>query len=268
MPHIFNRNLVKIHKNRFAARAHDVSDFLHDTAAERLIERLDGFVQPDTCILVHHSRCGAVAKTLLKTAPNLTVIEGDIAFGCVQRFGHIGQSVVMDNEQLPVREASMDGTVSCLGLHTVNDVPIALRNYHQTLKAGGFFVGSLLGGRTLQELRNSIAHAASEKGLPMTPRVAPMIDTKTAGQLLAHAGFIEPVADAEHIEVEYSSAFDLLFDLHHMAEGNVLVEQHQGLTTARQLQLIVDSYHHLYGDAHGKITASFDIISLTGWKKT
>lgn len=60
-----------------------------------------------------------------------------------------------DEEQLlkALGPNAHDVIVSCLSLHWVNDLPGALVQIREALKADGVFLGALFGGDTLFELR-------------------------------------------------------------------------------------------------------------------
>ena len=61
--------------------------------------------------------------------------------------------VVADEEFLPFADASLDLALSCLSLHWVNDIEGCLTQIRKALKPDGAFVGAVLGGGTLGELR-------------------------------------------------------------------------------------------------------------------
>ena len=64
-------------------------------------------------------------------------------------------SILGDEERLPFSGERFDLVVSLLALHGVNDLPGALVQIRRALKADGLFIGALLGGATLTELRQS-----------------------------------------------------------------------------------------------------------------
>ena len=82
-------------------------------------------------------------------------------------------------------------------MHGVNDLPGALIQIKRALKPDGLFMGCLLGGRTLQELRQALLEAESETMGGVSPRVAPFADLRDLGGLLQRAGFALPVIDSE-----------------------------------------------------------------------
>ena len=76
--------------------------------------------------------------------------------------GRGGPRVVADEERLPFAEASLDLVVSLLSLHWTNDLVGALVQIRRALRPDGLFIGAMLGGATLTELRQSLLIAESE----------------------------------------------------------------------------------------------------------
>lgn len=72
-------------------------------------------------------------------------------------------TLVADEENLPFEPHSYDIIFCSLGLHWVNDIPKALRKIKEMLKPDGVFIGCLLGGETLWELKRSFYLAELER---------------------------------------------------------------------------------------------------------
>lgn len=81
---------------------------------------------------------------------------------------------VVDEENLPFEENSLDAVVSSLSLNWVNDLPGALIQIKNSLKPDGVFIGAMFGGDTLFELRTSLQLAEVERESGISPRVSPM----------------------------------------------------------------------------------------------
>ncbi|MCZ2982488.1 hypothetical protein NYY70_20135, partial [Acinetobacter baumannii] len=105
-------------------------------------------------------------------------------------------------------------------LHAVNDLPGTLIQLRRALRPDGLFLGCLLGGATLTELRQSFAQAESEIEGGVSPRVAPFAAVREAGALLQRAGFALPVADTDTLTVRYADPFGLMRDLRAMGMTN------------------------------------------------
>jgi SAM-dependent methyltransferase len=173
--------------------------------------------------------------------------------------------VVGDEEILPFRNESLDLIVSALSLHLVNDLPGALIQLRRALKPDGLFLGAVLGGSSLQELREALAIAETEIAGGVSPRVAPFADIRDMGALLQRAGFALPVADSESLTVRYDDLFSLMKDLRAMGAANTLFERARRPTSRRLFLRAAEIYAERFADADHRIRATFEIIFLSGW---
>ena len=173
--------------------------------------------------------------------------------------------VVGDAELLPFAPESLDLAVSVLALHAANDLPGALAQMRRALKPDGLFLAAFLGGDTLIELREAFATAEAEVTGGASPRVAPFTDVRTAGALMQRAGFALPVVDQDRHTVRYASALHLMRDLRAMGVTNVLIERDRRPLRRAVLMRTVEIYGERFADPDGRVRATFDIISLSGW---
>jgi NADH dehydrogenase [ubiquinone] 1 alpha subcomplex assembly factor 5 len=81
---------------------------------------------------------------------------------------------IVDEENLPFAENSLDAVVSSLSLNWVNDLPGTLIQIKNSLKPDGVFIGAMFGGDTLFELRTSLQLAEVERESGISPRISPM----------------------------------------------------------------------------------------------
>lgn len=176
-----------------------------------------------------------------------------------------GGAIVANEDFLPFAENSLDLVVSALNLHTVNDLPGALLQINRALKPDGLFVGALMGGETLHELRQCLGEAELELTGGLSPRVAPFADKPQMGGLLQRAGFSLPVVDSDIVTVTYDSIFPLLYDLRRMGEGNAVAERRKSFTARSLFLRAGELYAAKFADPDGRIRASFEIIFLLGW---
>ena len=166
---------------------------------------------------------------------------------------------------MPFAEASVDLIVSGLALHWTNDLVGALIQIRRTLRPDGLFLGALFGGATLIELREVLVAAEAEAAGGAGPRVSPFLDPYDAPGLLQRAGFAEPVVDTDKVAVRYDHLMALLADLRAMGETNALVERSSRPLSRRSLALAADLYAERFAAPDGKLPATFEIITLTGW---
>jgi NADH dehydrogenase [ubiquinone] 1 alpha subcomplex assembly factor 5 len=161
-------------------------------------------------------------------------------------------------------EASFDLVASSLMLHWAGDLPGALVQLRRILKPDGLLLAALLGGQTLVELRTALFEAELEVEGGVSPRVSPTIELGDAAALLQRAGFAMPVADSETITVTYANALALMRDLRGMGETNALSARRRFLRRAT-LARASAIYAERFGDAGGRIPATFEVLFLTGW---
>jgi SAM-dependent methyltransferase len=168
-------------------------------------------------------------------------------------------------ETLPFRDGAFDLIASALSLQLVNDLPGALIQIRRALRPDGLFLGAVLGGATLQELREAFLQAELELEGGISPRVAPMADIREFGGLLQRAGFALPVVDSDLLTVTYVSPLALMRDLRAMGAGNALSERRKTPLRRATLLRAAELYAERYPAAGGRVRASFEIIHLSGW---
>lgn len=170
-----------------------------------------------------------------------------------------------ENEILGAGENRFDLAVSLFSLQAINDLPGALVQIRRALKPDGLLVAALLGGATLNEMRDSFAHAESATRGGASPRVSPFADVRDLGGLLQRAGFALPVSDVERLLVRYGDFFALARDLRAHGLTNVMSERSRKFLRRDTLAALLAHYAVHHGDPDGKLRARFEILTLTGW---
>jgi NADH dehydrogenase [ubiquinone] 1 alpha subcomplex assembly factor 5 len=252
---LFNRALYRTRRNRAAKHWADYN-FLKTEAAARLADKLDDVVRRFALALDVGCHAGEVAGAIEHKVDKVVCCDVSAA---------MQSDIVCDEESLPFAPESFDLVTSALALHHVNDLPGTLIQIRRCLKEDGLFLAVLPGANTLKELRASIMAVSAEQNFPLAPRLSPLVEIRDAGALLQRAGFALPVVDSEILTVEYDSVGKLFHDLRGMGEGNVLHAQHKGFTSRTQLAAIAAYYEQHFGE-NGVIPATFEFITLTGWK--
>ena len=123
---------------------------------------------------------------------------------------------------LDLKNDYYDAVVSNLALHWVNDLPGTLIQAQKALKPDGLFLGSMLGGDTLYELRTAFQLAETERDGGISPHVSPMVQHQEIGSLLSRANFTLTTVDVDEITINYPSVFELMSDLRAMGESNAV----------------------------------------------
>ena len=262
---IFDRSLVRKHRDR-AASGFAAHDFLVREVGERLADRLDDVTRRFPKALDLGCHTGEMADILRGRGGIETLVQCDLSPEMARRAAENGRpSLAADEEWLPFAAASFDLVISNLSLHWVNDLPGTLIQIRRILKPDGLFLASVLGAGTLAELRQSLMEAELAEEGGVSPRVSPFADVKDLGALLQRGGFALPVVDADTVSVTYADPMRLLADLRGMGEANAVAEQRKGLTRRATLLHAISVYQSRFGGPDGRLPASFQVMTLTGW---
>ena len=258
---LFDRRAWRLHRER-AARCGCV-DFLHVEVADRIVDRLGDVGRQFRTVLDLGAHHGALSRALAHRPGIERIVAVEPAIILTRRTSAI--PIAADPELLPFHDASFDLAVSVLALHWVADLPGTLIQLRRTLKPDGLFVGAMLGGATLTELRAALIESELIEEGGASPRVSPTADLGDAAALLQRAGFAMPVADADTITVTYPDALALMHDLRAMGETNALSARRRTSLRRSTLARAVALYGERFGLPGGRIPASFEILFLTGW---
>lgn len=275
---IFDRALIR--RRLLRANAAGGEDFLLRAAADDLCERLS-LIKRDFADVVEigsaspqlSARLAREGRRIVRLAPLAQLIGGAARFDLARdasgkadtTFPRPALAVVGDEEALPFAAARFDLAISALSLHLVNDLPGALIQIRRILKPDGLFLGCLLGGSTLKELRSALGAAETEICGGISPRVAPFADVRDMGGLLQRAGLALPVADSEPLTVRYRDMFALMADLRAMGATNALVARLRKPAPRRLFLRAAEIYAERFSDPDGRVRATFELIFVSGW---
>ena len=152
-----------------------------------------------------------------------------------------------------------------MSLQLVNDLPGVLVQVRRALKPDGLLLAAMLGGATLHELRTALLAAEEEIEGGASPRVAPFADVRDLGALLQRAQFALPVVDSETVVVTYANPLALMHELRGMGAANILRARSRKPLRRPTLLRSFEIYAERFGLPDGRIPATFEIITLTGW---
>ena len=215
--------------------------FLHQVAADEVQDRLQ---------VVNKSFTNAAVVT------DEPAIWGTLIDGC---------HCIPATDTLSLEEGEYDLVIHAMALHWANDPVGQLIQCRRALRPDGLFLSVCFGGQTLEELRACLGQAEIEVTGGLSPRVAPMAELRDLGALLQRAGFALPVADALTQSVEYRDIWHLMHDLRAMGEGNALAGRLRSTTRRAVFERADTLYRESFGTEQGRITATFELIFLTGW---
>jgi SAM-dependent methyltransferase len=241
-PILTDRLALARHRARaLALPGHDAAMFLHRLALTDIQERL-------------------TEVNRLFTAP--AVVSG---FPGIWQDLHPRALQVPDAEVLDLRPGAHDLVVHAMALHWANDPLGQLVQCRRALRPDGLLIAVLPGGRSLHELRSALAEAEARVTGGLSPRVVPMGEIRDLGGLMQRAGFALPVADSLNQVVEYRDFPTLMADLRASGETNALTDRLRRFTRRGVLSTAAAIYAETFATPEGRLTATVELVFLTGW---
>tara|TARA_R110002072_G_scaffold131388_1_gene270909 strand:- start:9125 stop:10054 length:930 start_codon:yes stop_codon:yes gene_type:complete len=262
---VFDRQALRRQRDR-AAVNWPSHDFLVQEVADRLLDRLQDLNRTFARVLDLGCHGGELASRLLGRQGIEQVVQCDLSPAFARRAAGNGQpSLAASEEALPFAPQSFDLVISNLSLHWVNDLPGSLLQVHHCLKPDGLFLGALLGGESLFELRVALMEGEIAATGGLSPRLSPLADVRDAGGLLQRAGFALPVVDRDHIAVTYPDPFNLMRELRGMGQSNALRDRLRHFTPRTTLLRAAEIYQQRFAQQDGRLPLTFQVLFMTGW---
>lgn len=215
--------------------------WLHGEVARRMAERLALLRQPPASG-IDWWPAGGGAEALVPALPGARLVALDPArepavaraWWDLRRFARGGHDRRLPRVQPsgPV-PASQELVWANMLVHLVSDPRELFLAWQRSLAVGGVLMFSTLGPGTLAGLRQLYDQAG------WGPPMAPFVDMHDLGDMLAEAGFSDPVMDQETIRLTWRKAEDALQELRSLG-SNVHPHRHAGLRTPRWRQRLLD----------------------------
>ncbi|PVI04037.1 S-adenosyl-L-methionine-dependent methyltransferase [Periconia macrospinosa] len=284
---IFSQQHKWMQKER-AARDVETSrrvDYLRDEVASRLCERILDINRDFPQVLDLGANACNIARqltlpsedapeagprgrrigriTAAETSSSLLYRDADLPFNSQIP---LTRDVIPTSEILPYEANTFDAVLSSLSLHWINDLPSVLAQANHILKPDAPFIGVMLGGDSLYELRTSLQLAELDRRGGVATHTSPLADVRDVGGLLQKAGFNLLTVDVDDIVVDYPDSFALMKDLQAMGESNAVVTREKGPIRRDVLLAAEGIYRELHGNEDGSLPATFRLIYMIGWK--
>ncbi len=259
---LIDRPLFAQRRSRALECRTEGADFLLAAVAEDLADRIAAVTREFGTAVDLGGHTGRIAEILRQSGKAETVLRGDLF---LPDPALPAPDFVCDDALLPLRDASGGRMVSALSQQHVNDQPGALIQIRRALRPDGLFLGALLGGDTLSELRDCLMRAELDVTGGAAPRVVPFADTRDLGALLQRAGFALPVTDTDKLTVRYDNIFALMRDLKMMGATSALNERSRKPLSRAVFLKAAELYAADYSDPDGRIRATFQVMYLSGW---
>jgi len=265
IPRVFDP-LRKSRQRSRAAAGYAQYGFLKMRVSSDLVERLGDSPRAFPLALDLGCHDGTLSRALLESGQVRTSIALDsVPAMASQACGNGVLPIIGEPERLALAPGSVDLVASALYLHWANDLPGLMVQVRECLKPDGLFLAALFGAGTLVELRTALIEAETELTGGASPRISPLPGLQDMAGLLQRTGFAMPVADVQSLTVRYESALGLVDDLRGMGEQAAFADPGRHSLSRRILARMAEIYQTRYGDADGRVRASFEVIWLSGW---
>jgi NADH dehydrogenase [ubiquinone] 1 alpha subcomplex assembly factor 5 len=212
---LFNRDARAVRRHHIARAAPTDRWLLERMWSEIVWRAQDAKPDASTILMIGHD-FGTVPASAFPHAAHITRCDP----GAQANWG--ADVLRCDEDRLPFDPGQFDLILACGTLDSLHDVPGALLLCRRMLKAEGRFFGAMLGGGSLSLLRQ-IVYGQDDLAVA---RLHPQIDVRAAGDLLARAGFAQPVGDMETITARYGSWDRYIGDLRANGIGNCFARRH------------------------------------------
>jgi len=244
-----------------AAATYNAHAVLQHEVELRLLERLDFLPREPRVVLDIGCGPGRASAAMRKRWTSAQTIALDLALPMLHRVkpGWLRPlaRINADARALPFAEASVDVLFSNLCIQWIDDLPALFGEFRRVLRPGAYLALSTFGPDTLHELRSAWAHA------DRMPHVGQFADIARVGDALLHAGFRDPVLDAEHFTLTYASAPELMRELKAIGATNADATRRRGLTGKSHWRRAVDAYETYRRD--GKLPATYEVVYAHAW---
>jgi NADH dehydrogenase [ubiquinone] 1 alpha subcomplex assembly factor 5 len=207
------------------------------------------------------SRIGKI--TAAESSETLLYRDADLPFNNEME---IHREVLPTSELLPYEANTFDAVLSNLSLHWINDLPSVLAQVNNILKPDAPFIGVMMGGDSLFELRTSLQLAEQDRRGGVATHTSPLADVRDIGGLLQKAGFNLLTVDIDDIIIDFPDSFALMKDLQASGESNAVLSREKGGIHKDVLLAAESIYRELHGNEDGTLPATFRLIYMIGWK--
>lgn len=273
---IFDKKVRVIHLDEYSKQPDaNIYDYVKGYVAQDMSSRIDDLRFTKKWDAFNFGS-PLVVEHLNETKFN-SLIQGKISMHSLERAKQLNKRVnipveyiLCDEEKLPIKRNSIDLAMSCMNLHSVNDLVTCFKQVNQLLTDDSAFIGAMFGGDTLYELRSSLQLAELERLSGFSSHVSPKTTGQDIATLLQNAGFSLITVDVDEIRIFYPSIFELMFDLQAMGENSAVIHGSRHLNR----DVLISSaaiYQLMYGNSDTDTTprgipATYQIIHFIGWK--
>ena len=251
----FDRRLRAVRRDRAARLGPEL--FLYDRAFEDCLERLADIPRRFAHGLLIGCPSPRWLQQLRRVADAVDVVDPGALFAAA------AGGTQIEEDRFDFGEGKYDFVLAIGTLDSVNDLPLALKLIHRSLRPDSPLVGAIAGGNSLPSLRSSLIEAGRASGR-VVARTHPRIEAPSLAGLLSAAGFVMPVVDVDRVTVRYAQLTSLIHDLRAMGATSTLASRSPAMTR-EELRLASQAFEKI--GTNGRTKEQVEILHLIGWRQ-
>ena len=262
-------NIFKIdYETKTLKRARISSDlvnhnFLIKLSERQILNKISNF-SSKIDVLIELGSNSSIGKLYNKN-DNCFFVSTDNSLDFLKQNSFSNNNVVFGENNLPFKQESISGIISCLYLDSIVDTEKLFSSVYKILKNNGFLIFSIFGTKTLENIKETFIRVEEKKYNGITLRFNPLFDFNLIGNHLKQIGFKNVIVETEIIKVKYNSIFKLMHDLRGMGITNNLLNRSKFFTPK---SLFNEINKFLIKDNKNKeFLVPFEILTLTAWKE-
>ena len=241
-----------------AAIQYDVLTGLHKEIGRELIDQIKDH-EPSQYILDVGMGTGWFTNRLTYFFPDSIVVGLDFAPGMIEwakKYNEGFRIIEGDARRMPFKKETFDIIVSNLSYQWVFNLNEAFQLAHQLLRGNGLFCFNMFGGKTFEELFESLGRTIDRKDKSEQILIKRLASDADIGRALANSGFHDVNLRQELIKVHFPDMVSLIKWIKDIGANQVEKEFFIG----RELfQRANDYYNEHFRDRLG-IVATFEVI--------
>ena len=238
-------------------------DFLIKLSEKQILEKMNSFSSKIE-VLIEFGSNSSLGKIFRKRS-NCFFVSIDNSINFLKQNGFSNNKIVINENNLPFKEKSISGVISCLYMDCVFKSENLFSNVYNILKNNGFLIFSIFGTKTMENVKECFIKVEEKKYSGVSLRFHPLFDLDIIGNKLKQIGFKNVIIESEIIQVKYNCLFKLMRDLRGMGITNNLLNRSKFFTPK---SLFYDVNELLIKDNKKKeFLVPFEILTLTAWKE-
>ena len=202
-------------------------NFLIKLSENQILNKIDNF-SSKIDVLVELGSNSNIGGIFSKKG-NCFFVSIDNSINFIKHNSSSNNNIVVDENNLPFKEKSISGVISCLYVDSVFNSENLFLNIYNVLKHNGFLIFSIFGTRTMENVKECFIKV-EEKNIAVSLRFHPLFDLDIIGNKLKQIGLKNVIVETEIVQVKYNNLFTLMHDLRGMGLTNSLLNRSKSFT--------------------------------------